>query len=137
MKVDRNLIWLELRFMGRSHWFEMEHGGRPVGVGSGLCSDVRIDGAGVGLVHFEFLRMGDAIWLMPNDFAHVRLNAAHLGTALPLPRRRSLVEFLSYEIEVVLHSRAPTSEYLRSRNAPVEATPRTLRFPHAAPLASE
>jgi hypothetical protein len=61
MMKDQGRIWVELRFMGRGSLFEMCEGGRPLGIGSGLCSDLRIDGASMTIVHLELVRRDNAI----------------------------------------------------------------------------
>ncbi|MGC4088021.1 MAG: FHA domain-containing protein [Polyangiaceae bacterium] len=94
--------------MGRASLFEMFEGSRPLGVGSGLCSDLRIDGAGVAMVHLELSRSGDSIWLSPRADGDVRVNAAHVGGSCKLSQR-SLIEFLEHEIEVLLHTNMPSS----------------------------
>jgi hypothetical protein len=111
-------IWVELRFMGRSSVFEMTDGGRPLGIGSGLCSDLRIDGPGVAMVHLELERSGNAIWLLPRTGGDVRVNAAHVR-ACRLPPR-AVVEFLDQEIEVLMHSELPSSSRLRAAEREVE-----------------
>lgn len=107
MMKDQGRIWVELRFMGRASLFEMHDGGRPLGIGSGLCSDLRIDSVGVAIVHLELVRRGSAIWLLLRGDSDVRLNAAHVGAACQVPWR-AVVEFLDLEIEVLLHTELPT-----------------------------
>ncbi len=108
MVKNQGAIWLELRFLGRSSVFEMVDGGRPLGIGSGLCSDLRIDGVGVEMVHLELVRSGDVIWLVPRTAGDVRLNAAHIGRPCGLPLR-AVVEFLEHEIEILIHPDSPPS----------------------------
>ncbi len=119
-------IWVELRFLGRGSLFEMADGGRPLGIGSGLCSDLRIDSAGVALAHLELARRGDEVWLLLRGNGDVRMNAAHVGAACPVPRR-AVIEFLDLEIEVLLHTEAPSPFPRRPADDNVyEAPPVTL-----------
>lgn len=113
-------IWAELRFRGRTSYFEFYDEGRPLGIGSGWCSDLRIFDAKVGLVHCELRREGECVVIVPAGSADVRLNAAHVGPRAVLPPR-SLIEFLEHEIEVVLHTRVPSFVY-----APRSSGPRAL-----------
>jgi hypothetical protein len=126
MMKDQGRIWVELRFMGRGALFEMSDGGRPLGIGSGLCSDLRIDSPGVAMVHLELVRRGDVIWLLLRADGDVRMNAAHVGAACQVPWR-AVIEFLDLEIEVLLHSEAPSPFPPRPAvGAAYEAPPLTL-----------
>ncbi len=125
MTKDQGRIWVELRFMGRGSLFEMCSDGRPLGIGSGLCSDLRIDSAGVAMVHVELVRRGDVIWLVLRAEGDVRMNAAHVGAACPVPRR-AVIEFLDLEIEVLLHSEAPSPFPRPAMDTVYEAPPVTL-----------
>ena len=117
-----NPIWVELRFLGRKSLFELEEKGRPLGIGSGLCTDLRINDAKVALVHCELTRAGDSVWLVPTGSADVRLNAAHVGESCPLPAR-AVIEFLEHEIEVVIHTRLPPYAALRACDPSLEEPP--------------
>jgi len=129
MLQNWNPIWVELRFMGRKSVFEFHETGRPLGIGSGLCTDLRINDAKVALVHCELMRASDSIWLVPAGSADVRLNAAHVGEACALPER-SVIEFLDHEIEVVIHTRMPASSALRGHDPTLEEpAPMTLKYP--------
>jgi hypothetical protein len=108
MLKNQSRIWVELRFLGRSSLFEVYDCGRPLGIGSGLCSDLRVDGPGVAMVHLQLLRRGDEVWLLPRAAGDVRMNAAHVGESCKVPLR-AVVEFLDHEVEVLLHSELPTS----------------------------
>jgi hypothetical protein len=120
-------IWVELWFRGQRLLVELEDHGRPLGVGSGFCSDLRIDDARVALVHCELIRVGDSIWLVPSGSADVRLNAAHVGKGRVLPER-GVIEFLEYEILVVLHvGAARRSARPESDSALQDTPPVTLR----------
>jgi hypothetical protein len=106
---DGNTIWLELRMRERVWLFGMEEGGQPLGVGSGWCTDVRIDDARVALVQFELARAEHEIWLRPRGPESVRLNTARAREPRRLTRR-SMIEFLEYELELVLHTQQPRRE---------------------------
>lgn len=127
-------IWLELRYLNRSAVFELTEGSRPLSIGSGLCSDLRIAGPGVALVHFEIARNGGFVWLVTKPAAHVRLNAAHVGHPRVLTER-SVIEFLQHEIEIILHKRVPSCD--RHRNRALDVPPATWRTFSAAPAASD
>ena len=99
-------VWVELIFQGRSSFVELHEGGRPLGIGSGWCTDLRIQDAKVGIVHCEIVFENRVVYVRPTGSADVRLNAAHVGAGVALPER-CLVEFLGHEIEVLLHVRRP------------------------------
>lgn len=131
-------IWVELRFMGRTSYFELRKEGRPLGIGSGWCTDLRIHDAKVGLVHCELRREGNAVVIVPTGSADVRLNAAHVGARTTLPGR-CLVEFLEHEIEVVLHIGVPCFVFgardPETELGPQLAPPVTLGHTRPRPLA--
>lgn len=106
MVESQGSIWVELRFLGRKSFFELHDGGRPLGIGSGWCNDLRIHDPKVALVHCELTRDGDSICVVPTGSADVRLNAAHVGASAVLPSR-SVIEFLDHEIQVILHAELP------------------------------
>ncbi len=108
-------IWVELRFLGRRSWFELHEGSRPLGIGSGWCTDLRILDPHVALVHCELVREGYSVRVLPTGSADVRLNAAHVGASALLPER-CLLEFLGHEIGVVLHARLPHFEPPRHKS---------------------
>jgi hypothetical protein len=122
MLKNQHRIWVELRFRGRSSWFEMRDGERPLGVGSGLCSDLRIDAPAVAMVHFELARRGDTVWLWLRADGDVRMNAAHVGACCRVPPR-AVVEFLDQEIEVLMHPELPCSSRLRAALEEAEEAP--------------
>jgi len=122
MVKNQGRIWVELRFMGRSSLFEMHDGARPLGIGSGLCSDLRIDAPGVAMVHVELARRGDTIWLWLRAAGDVRMNAAHVGASCRVPPR-AVVEFLDQEIEVLMHTKLPPSPRLRAAEEEAEEAP--------------
>lgn len=99
-------VWVELLFQGRSSFVELHEGGRPLSIGSGWCTDLRIQDANVGLVHCEVVFENRVVYVRPTGSADVRLNAAHVGAGVALPER-CMIEFLGHEIEVVLHVRRP------------------------------
>lgn len=99
-------LWVELFFQGRASFVELQEGGRPLGIGSGWCADLRISDAKVAVVHCEIVFDERVVCLRPTGHADVRLNAAHVGAGVALPER-SLVEFLGHEIEVRLHIQRP------------------------------
>ncbi|HET9956153.1 MAG TPA: FHA domain-containing protein [Polyangiaceae bacterium] len=120
-------VWLELRHRGQMLVFELTDGGRPLMIGSGWCSDVRLDGIGVALVHVQIYLENGTLWLAPHSAAHVRLNAAHVGRLRALASH-SVIEFLSYEIEIWVHDRVPHPVTgLASVDAHTERAPETLR----------
>lgn len=102
-----NSVWVELIFQGRSSFVELHEGGRPLGIGSGWCTDLRIQDAKVGIVHCEISYENRVVCLRPTGSADVRLNAAHVGAGVALPER-CVVEFLGHEIEVLLHVTRPS-----------------------------
>jgi hypothetical protein len=106
MVKNLGMIWVELRFRGRSSVLEMPSGGRPLFIGSGLCSDLRIDCKFVAMVHLELVRSGDEVWLWVRGDGEVRSNAARVGESCRLPER-AVVEFSEHELEILTHTKSP------------------------------